>query len=241
MGCVRSRLPPTASREQCSRSWPRICARQLHSIARAPDAGFAARRSSDESDEITRLNQERAGIDRRIERLTALLSETETPAPFCARSRSSNVERQGARGCYRRREAPHRAGKGRSPYHSGARPSAARRHGRESRTPCRSPSSRRSSPASSRRVILDPGESSLLCPVQNTSRNRGFSGVPKGIRTPVAAVKGQCPRPLDDGDEVGSRWGWERQAPLAVRSLLGPARKMVEPGGIEPPTSTMPL
>ncbi len=26
------------------------------------------------------------------------------------------------------------------------------------------------------------------------------NGVPKGIRTPVAAVKGQCPRPLDDGD-----------------------------------------
>ena len=25
-------------------------------------------------------------------------------------------------------------------------------------------------------------------------------GVPKGIRTPVAAVKGRCPRPLDDGD-----------------------------------------
>ena len=28
--------------------------------------------------------------------------------------------------------------------------------------------------------------------------------VPKGIRTPVAAVKGQCPRPLDDGDEANS-------------------------------------
>ena len=27
-------------------------------------------------------------------------------------------------------------------------------------------------------------------------------GVPKGIRTPVAAVKGQCPRPLDDGDNL---------------------------------------
>jgi hypothetical protein len=27
-------------------------------------------------------------------------------------------------------------------------------------------------------------------------------GVPKGIRTPVAAVKGQCPRPLDDGDNI---------------------------------------
>jgi hypothetical protein len=26
------------------------------------------------------------------------------------------------------------------------------------------------------------------------------SGVPKGIRTPVTAVKGRCPGPLDDGD-----------------------------------------
>ena len=25
-------------------------------------------------------------------------------------------------------------------------------------------------------------------------------GVPTGIRTPVTAVKGRCPRPLDDGD-----------------------------------------
>ena len=25
-------------------------------------------------------------------------------------------------------------------------------------------------------------------------------GVPRGIRTPVTAVKGRCPRPLDDGD-----------------------------------------
>lgn len=29
-----------------------------------------------------------------------------------------------------------------------------------------------------------------------------FNGVPKGIRTPVTAVKGRCPRPLDDGDPV---------------------------------------
>jgi hypothetical protein len=27
-------------------------------------------------------------------------------------------------------------------------------------------------------------------------------GVPKGIRTPVAGVKGQCPWPLDDGDPL---------------------------------------
>ena len=26
------------------------------------------------------------------------------------------------------------------------------------------------------------------------------NGVPKGIRTPVTAVKGRCPGPLDDGD-----------------------------------------
>ncbi len=28
------------------------------------------------------------------------------------------------------------------------------------------------------------------------------NGVPRGIRTPVTAVKGRCPRPLDDGDLV---------------------------------------
>lgn len=35
------------------------------------------------------------------------------------------------------------------------------------------------------------------------------SGVPKGIRTPVTAVKGQCPRPLDDRDFLVSRVGIE--------------------------------
>ena len=29
-----------------------------------------------------------------------------------------------------------------------------------------------------------------------------IDGVPKGIRTPVVAVKGRCPRPLDDGDRI---------------------------------------
>ena len=52
-------------------------------------------------------------------------------------------------------------------------------------------------------------------------RGPADSIVPKGIRTPVAAVKGQCPRPLDDGDkDVYLRF--------------------VELGGIEPPTSCMP-
>src|SRR5271170_869382 len=49
-------------------------------------------------------------------------------------------------------------------------------------------------------------------------------GVPKGIRTPVTAVKGRCPRPLDDGD-------------LELFSYI---IHVVELGGIEPPTSCMP-
>ena len=39
------------------------------------------------------------------------------------------------------------------------------------------------------RALLEPDEQVL-----------DGSGVPKGIRTPVTAVKGRCPRPLDDGD-----------------------------------------
>jgi hypothetical protein len=46
-------------------------------------------------------------------------------------------------------------------------------------------------------------------------------GVPNGIRTRVATLKGLCPRPLDDGD-------------------AGSDTKMVELVGIEPTTSCMP-
>ena len=49
-------------------------------------------------------------------------------------------------------------------------------------------------------------------------------GVPTGIRTPVIAVKGRCPRPLDDGD----------CKPIYCENLL------VEVSGIEPLTSCMP-
>ena len=35
---------------------------------------------------------------------------------------------------------------------------------------------------------------------RNSVQPVSFFGVPTGIRTPVAAVKGRCPRPLDDGD-----------------------------------------
>ena len=73
-----------------------------------------------------------------------------------------------------------------------------------------------------------------LSALRNQENECRRAGVPRGSRTPVAAVKGRCPGPLDDGDElrfVGR--GRPHLAPAAV--------DLVEPGGIEPPTSTMPL
>ena len=48
-------------------------------------------------------------------------------------------------------------------------------------------------------------------------------GVPKGIRTPVAAVKGRSPRPLDDGD--GDWWSQagSNRRPLACHASALPA------------------
>src|SRR5690625_4828926 len=44
-----------------------------------------------------------------------------------------------------------------------------------------------------------------------------LNGVPKGIRTPVTAVKGRCPWPLDDGDTGGARR--DRTADLNTASV----------------------
>ena len=59
-------------------------------------------------------------------------------------------------------------------------------------------------------------------------RLRAF-GVPNGIRTRVTAVKGRCPRPLDDGD---ARGGAAKRVKLEARARRrqvtrphGPARK----------------
>jgi hypothetical protein len=46
------------------------------------------------------------------------------------------------------------------------------------------------------RVLRNP----LFSPIKPDFASRIVTGVPKGIRTPVTAVKGRCPGPLDDGD-----------------------------------------
>ena len=70
-----------------------------------------------------------------------------------------------------------------------------------------------------------------------TLPSRAFrcSGVPTGIRTPVAAVKGRCPRPLDDGDGDLVETTGPAMKPARI------FRNLVELGGIEPPTSTLPV
>ena len=47
-----------------------------------------------------------------------------------------------------------------------------------------------------------------------------MNGVPTGVRTPVTAVKGRCPRPLDDGD--------------AGLHKFKKKSKMASPRGLEP-------
>src|ERR1051325_12243400 len=56
---------------------------------------------------------------------------------------------------------------------------------------------------------------------EGLAQSLDFSGVPNRIRTGVAAVKGRCPRPLDDGDVVAG----------AMHLAVGPAKIN---GGVTP-------
>ena len=73
----------------------------------------------------------------------------------------------------------------------------------------------------SRADSMAANRSDFLQPVARGDVGFKF-GVPTGIRTPVTAVKGRCPRPLDDGDFCCNDAG------------------LVEVTGIEPVTSCMP-
>ncbi len=50
------------------------------------------------------------------------------------------------------------------------------------------------------RTGLEPATPGVTGRYSNRLNYRSATGVPRGIRTPVTAVKGRCPRPLDDGD-----------------------------------------
>lgn len=65
----------------------------IETLARQAQASL--RGDPDEHGEISQLDKERAAIDRRIKRLTDLLSETDTPAPLLRRIEAFEVERQG--------------------------------------------------------------------------------------------------------------------------------------------------
>ena len=61
-----------------------------------------------------------------------------------------------------------------------------------------------------------------------STRTFHSTGVPKGIRTPVTAVKGRCPGPLDDGDAGNRKNRWWSQPgsnrrPLACHASALPA------------------
>ena len=64
------------------------------------------------------------------------------------------------------------------------------------------------------------------------------TGVPTGIRTPVIAVKGRCPRPLDDGDIGGAPGAIRTPDPLVRSQILYPTelrvRGLAEKEGFEP-------
>lgn len=64
------------------------------------------------------------------------------------------------------------------------------------------------------------------------------AGVPNGIRTRVAAVKGRCPRPLDDGDRATRRRG-DTVTNSSPRHRVSPSPRLrlVTRPGIEPGTN----
>ena len=56
-----------------------------------------------------------------------------------------------------------------------------------------------------------------------------FFSSPKGIRTPVASVKGRCPRPLDDGAKNVIEKSSELPAPCEITVQPDPPSRQRSP------------
>ena len=57
----------------------------------------------------------------------------------------------------------------------------------------------------------------------------GSLSSPKGIRTPVASVKGRCPRPLDDGAKNVLRKFAQPSAPCEITGRTDPPSRLPAP------------
>src|SRR5213082_1287688 len=58
-------------------------------------------------------------------------------------------------------------------------------------------------------------------------------GVPKGIRTPVTAVKGRCPGPLDDGDTAAPRQAGAEDYTACARRTMRKAHPRARPPAVD--------
>ncbi len=87
------------------------------------------------------------------------------------------------------------------------------------------------------RIVPDPQYPHLPDRVQGGARRAkvAICGVPKGIRTPVTAVKGRCPGPLDDGDPAARELRREQPVlPLRRGTARLHARRLVNNASLGP-------
>src|SRR5690606_14212344 len=88
---------------------------------------------------------------------------------------------------------------------------------------------------------LEPATSAVTGRHANQLRYRALHmklcrpvGDPNGIRTRAAAVKGRCPRPLNDGAMTANRIATDAQAYVAIRLNANRRRSATTRGGCCP-------
>jgi hypothetical protein len=66
------------------------------------------------------------------------------------------------------------------------------------------------------RAFKSPGRS--ICRTRRLSMPRGNNGAPYGIRTHVPALRGPCPRPLDEGSGLADLWAFGPKRAGSIRA-----------------------